>query len=151
MFRRTTKLVLILAVAVLAAAQFFQPKRTNPTADPKDSFEAVVQPPAEVASILNRSCRDCHSNQTVWPWYSHVTPVSWLVAQDVQEGRRRLNLSEWRRREQEQPGLRLSEICEQVRRGEMPLWYYLTLHPAAKLNETEVSTICAQAPERRVD
>ena len=151
MVRRIAGIALVSAIVVLVAAQFFRPQRTNPTSDPKESFEAVMQPPAEVASILDRSCRDCHSNRTTWPWYSHVAPVSWLVVQDVEQGRKRLNLSEWGRRDAAHARSQLNEMCEQVRRGEMPMWYYLTLHPTAKLTETEVSTICAQAAGRHAD
>jgi hypothetical protein len=142
MLRRIFRIGLGATLAALVIAQFFQPARTNPVSDPTSSFEAVARPPAEVISTLKRACRDCHSNETVWPWYSKVVPVSWLVAQDVQEGRTHLNFSEWGRFGPEMARSRLREVCEQARGGEMPLWYYLPLHPAAKLSQTEVSTLC---------
>jgi hypothetical protein len=142
MLRRIVRIAVGAALAALVIAQFFQPARTNPVSDPALSFEAVAQPPAEVAPILNRACRDCHSNETVWPWYSRVAPVSWLVAHDVQERRAHLNFSEWGRFGPEMARSHLREVCEQARGGEMPRWYYLPLHPAAKLSQTEVSTLC---------
>ena len=151
MFRRTLRIVLLVVVIALAGAQFFQPARTNPPSDPASSFEAVARPPAEVTRLVNRACRDCHSNESVWPWYSKVAPVSWLVAQDVKEGRSRLNFSEWGRFGPEMARSRLRKVCEQAREGEMPLWYYVPLHPEAKLDNAEITTLCAQFPEGRAD
>lgn len=143
MFRRTVRILFPVAVAVLIGAQFFQPDRANPPSDPNRSFHANGQSPPEVAGIVNRACRDCHSNETVWPWYSKVSPVSWMVARDVREGRIRLNFSEWGQLGPEMARSRLRSACEEVRKGEMPLWYYLPLHPEAKLTPAEIDTFCA--------
>jgi hypothetical protein len=75
---------------------------------------------------------DCHSNQTGWRFYSYVAPVSWLVARDVNEGRRHLNFSAW-----DQPQKHAKDVAEQVKTGEMPLWFYVPLHPSAKLSDAE--------------
>ena len=133
------------AVGLLAAMQLFQPERTNPPSDPAASFEAVVRPPQEIASSLKRSCYDCHSNQTTWPWYSSGAPVSWLVANDVKEGRAHLNFSEWTRPGPEGELPSMGEVCEQVRAGKMPLWSYTLLHPDAKLTAQEVTAMCSGA------
>jgi hypothetical protein len=82
--------------------------------------------------LVQRACFDCHSNETVWPWYSNIAPVSWLVQRDTQEGREKLNFSEWGRGEQE-----ADEIFEVVKEGEMPLPVYLITHPEARLNAQE--------------
>jgi len=79
-----------------------------------------------------RACGDCHSNQTVWPWYSKIAPVSWLISRDVNEGRRKLNVSEWGVRKND-----ADDVIEVVRNGEMPPWFYLPLHPEARLNPAE--------------
>jgi hypothetical protein len=76
------------------------------------------------------ACFDCHSNETQWPWYSNIAPISWRLQQHVDEGRARLNFSEWGSSEQE-----TEEIAEVVREGEMPPWDYLILHPEARLGE----------------
>jgi len=82
--------------------------------------------------LFERACFDCHSNQTGWRFYSYVAPVSWLVARDVNQGRSHLNLSEW-----DKPQRHAKDVAEQVRTGGMPLWFYVPLHPSAKLSDTE--------------
>jgi hypothetical protein len=77
-------------------------------------------------------CGDCHSNETDWPWYSNVAPVSWLVTHDVLDGRKHFNVSEWGRPRQD-----ADEAVEVVRTEEMPLWFYLPLHPEARLSPTQ--------------
>ncbi len=96
----------------------------------------VTQEPAwdspETRALAVRTCYDCHSNETVWPWYANVAPVSWLVQKDVDDGRRKLNFSEW-----DKPQRNADEAVEQVKEGEMPRWFYLPLHPSANLNPAE--------------
>jgi hypothetical protein len=130
-------------VFLLVAAQFVQPERANPRSDPAASFRAVANPHPGVAAIVERSCRDCHSNQTVWPWYSRVSPVSWMVANDVKEGRTKLNFSQWNIYGTEMSQIRLREACEQVKAGKMPLPHYLPLHPEARLSAEDVRVFCA--------
>jgi hypothetical protein len=130
-------------VLLLIAAQFVQPDLANPRSDPAASFRAVANPSPRVAAIVDRSCRDCHSNQTIWPWYSRVSPVSWMVARDVKEGRAKLNFSQWNIYGTEMAQIRLREACEQVKAGKMPLPYYLPLHPEARLSAEEISVFCA--------
>ncbi|MCX6619798.1 MAG: heme-binding domain-containing protein [Acidobacteria bacterium] len=82
--------IAIAGAALLAAfgvLQFVQPDRTNPPFDRTASFGAVSGAPRHVAAAVERACADCHSNQTAWPWYSRISPVSWLVANDVRKGR----------------------------------------------------------------
>jgi len=96
----------------------------------------VVQEPAwdspQTRDLAKRACFDCHSNETVWPWYSNIAPVSWLVQNDTDEGRRRLNFSEWGRQEVE-----VDEIGEVVMEGEMPPAKYFPTHPEARLSAVE--------------
>jgi hypothetical protein len=82
--------------------------------------------------LFFRGCRDCHSNETRWPWYASVAPVSWLVQRDVDEGREHLDVSQWGRGKQHG-----DEAAGMVRKGEMPPWFYLPLHPEARLTEAE--------------
>jgi mono/diheme cytochrome c family protein len=86
----------------------------------------------ETRALLARACFDCHSNQTVWPWYAAVAPVSWLLQHDVDDGRRHVNFSEWNRL---QRGLR--GVRNDVMGGKMPPWYYLPFHPRARLSDAE--------------
>jgi hypothetical protein len=140
---RSFKWIVIGLVLVLAAAQLVQPDRTNPPADPAASFAAVAHPPQAAAAVVDRACRDCHSNQTAWPWYSRVSPVSWMVAGDVKEGRARLNFSQWNIYSPEMSKLRLREVCEKARTGDMPPKYYTPMHPQARLTGEDVSALCA--------
>lgn len=96
----------------------------------------VVQEPVwvdlQTRDIAQRACFDCHSNETHWPLYSKIAPVSWLITKDVVEGRETLNFSEWNKVYEE-----ADEVGEVIQEGEMPLWFYLPLHPEAQLSETE--------------
>jgi hypothetical protein len=143
MIRKVLKGGISVLVVALIVAQFFQPERTNPPFDPSASFEVVAKPSHEIAAVVGRACRDCHSNQTVWPWYSRVAPFSWMVARDVREGRAKLNFSQWNIYSPEMTRIKLAEICEEVRKGDMPPAYYVPMHPETKLNPEEVTSICA--------
>lgn len=145
--RRLVRWSLIALAAFLVAAQFIPLDRSNPPSDPQQHFVARLSPPAHVASTLDRACRDCHSNQTTWPLYSHVAPVSWLVVDDVKEGRAHLNFSEWGKLNQRRASRKLEEVCEEVRSGGMPPGKYTLLHPAAKLKPGEVDAICGWAEQ----
>ncbi|MCS7067598.1 MAG: heme-binding domain-containing protein [Meiothermus sp.] len=95
----------------------------------------VAEPPwdsPQTRALFVRACADCHSNQTRWPWYSHLAPISWQVQRDVEEGRSKLNLSLWGRAKQE-----LDDIPEVIREGSMPPRIYLPTHPEARLSDAE--------------
>jgi len=92
---------------------------------------------AAVKSVLERSCADCHSNHTIWPWYSRVAPVSWLVERDVRRGRDRLNLSNWSRYSVEERRKILADIASAVENRQMPLPQYALIHPQARLSAAE--------------
>ena len=108
--------------------QFIPIDRNNPP------VESEVPATLEVRSILKRSCYDCHSNETIWPWYSRVAPVSWLVIYDVNEGRNELNFSTWNKYSSSKKAKKLKEVAEEIEEGEMPLWIYLPTHPNARLS-----------------
>lgn len=128
--RTGMKIVAGLAVASLAI-QVVRPEHTNPPP------EQPLVVPAEVESLLRRACYDCHSHATVWPWYSHVAPVSWLVARDINDGRKHLNFSRWGTYSAERQLKKYKEIAEEVGEGEMPMAIYVPLHPEAKLSAAE--------------
>ncbi len=100
------------------------------------SNPAVVAEPnwdsPETKALYDRACADCHSNDTVWPWYSNIAPVSWLVQHDVEEGRSRMNTSLWGTQRVE-----TDEVGEVIREGEMPMRVYLITHPEARLTQAE--------------
>jgi len=126
------KLILIVgigAVAFLVLIQLvpFGRQHTNPPVVQEPNWDSP-----QTRQLAVRACFDCHSNETVWPWYSNIAPVSWLVQNDVNEGRGRLNFSEWGRGEME-----IDEVGEVIRRGEMPPSYFVILHPDARLTAAE--------------
>ncbi len=130
--------------------QLLRPERANPPVDPSSSIEARLVVPPKVAAILDRSCKDCHSNVTRWPWYSNVAPLSWVVARDVAAGRERLNFSEWASYRPERADASLIYVAYSVRNGSMPLGSYLRLHSEARLSATDVETLATWA-ERAVE
>jgi hypothetical protein len=115
-------------VLAFAAIQLVPVSRSSPP------VEAEVVASANVRAVLRRACYDCHSNETTWPWYSRVAPVSWLVARDVREGRREVNFSDWSRYAPERQLKKLKECREQVGEGKMPPWFYVVAHREAALS-----------------
>ena len=125
MFMKIFKWVLLAAVLI----QLIPFGRTH--TNPPDTKEPAWNSPV-TRELIHRACFDCHSNKTVWPWYSNIAPVSWLVQRDVNGGRRHLNFSEW-----DLPQRHAKDVAEEVKQGEMPPWFYLPMHPAANLSEAE--------------
>jgi len=125
-----------IGLAVLfVAIQFVPSGRTNP---------AVTKPldaPADVMAILRRSCFDCHSNETQWPWYAYVAPTSWLVVHDTDEGRAELNFSHWGDMTPKARSSKASEVVEEIEGGEMPLEEYLWMHSDAKISESDLEVL----------
>jgi hypothetical protein len=118
-------------MVILVAIQFIRIDSTNPPID------SDIPTSIEVKSILRRSCYDCHSNETIWPWYSHIAPISWLLAWDVRDGRDELNFSTWSQYSTQRQLKKLKESWEQITEGDMPPWYYLLPHPDARLSPAE--------------
>lgn len=139
--------LLFLLVAVIGA-QFVRPDRTNP---PVNAAHATLLPkaPADVRAVFDRACRDCHSNETRWPLYSQVAPMSWLVASDVHEGRDRFNYSEWSTFDSDEQDKLLGSMCTLAKKGRMPLPAYLLIHRGARLAPGEVTAICAWSEKMR--
>jgi hypothetical protein len=94
-----------------------------------------------VARIMERSCQSCHSERTDWPWYSYVAPISWLIENDVRNGRSHMNLSHWDEYTLDKRQEILTELSAMVRSRQMPLPRYLQLHPSAKLSDAEIDQI----------
>jgi hypothetical protein len=129
-----------IGVGVLfVALQMIPVDRTNPP------VTGEVKAPDDVKALLKRACWDCHSNETVWPWYARVAPVSFLVRMHVVDGRKHLNFSEWAGYTAERKAKKQKECGEEVAEGEMPLPPYLPLHPEAKLSDAEKKALQAWA------
>jgi len=148
MIKKILKWAGITLAVALVVIQFIRPAKTNPPVDEASTLSARLQVTPEVEAILNRSCVDCHSHKTVWPWYSQVAPVSWYLTHDVNEGRRHWNVSNWPT-DPKRSAHRLEELCEQVEKGEMPLANYVIMHPTAKLTDADKKTLCDWANAER--
>lgn len=144
--KKIIKILLLLFLVVFIVIQFVnRPEKTTTAEVTPAHITKQLQVPANVESILKRSCYDCHSNHTVWPWYSSIAPASWLLTDDVEVGRKKMNFSEWTSLSDAKKEARLNEICEEIRSDEMPLPPYLLLHGDAKLTPEEKDILCAWA------
>ncbi len=123
--------LLLGACAVLLLIQLIPVTRDNP----EDQRGPDASP--EVTAVLRRACYNCHSHETVWPWYSRVAPMSWLVAYDVHTGREKFNLSNLQDISAETQVKVRAAALKEVEEGRMPRWYYLPLHPEARLSEQD--------------
>jgi hypothetical protein len=121
----------IVLLAGLVAIQLVPVTRTNPP------LQTEMPASPELRAVLRRACYDCHSNETVWPWYSRIAPVSWLLARDVNGGRKRLNFSAWNLMPAATQAKRVRESGKNVQEGDMPPWFYLPMHPAARLSDND--------------
>ena len=138
---RIVKRALMVFGAAFVVVQFVGPARTNPVTDPAKTLKHKAPIPPAVDAILTRSCRNCHSNETVWPWYSYVAPASWAVVRDVNEGREHLNLSHWTHTSEEGADL-LDTMCREARRGTMPIRSYTWIHRSAVLSDADKKLLC---------
>lgn len=133
--RRILRRLTILLLVALVGIQFVPVDRRNPPVDPS----LQVTAPQDLLAVLKRSCWDCHSHETVWPWYSYVAPASWFVADHVHEGREQMNFSTWLDEypdDVDQEDAR-AECWDEVKKGKMPLRSYLILHPDAELSDAD--------------
>lgn len=135
------KIAVLIFVGLFVAIQFVPVNRDNPP------VTADVGAPEPVASILRRSCYDCHSNETAWPLYSKIAPVAWQVARDVHEGRKHLNFSEWGNYSADDQEAHLYIIRAVIEEGMMPPWFYLPAHPDALLCKKDKEKIYAWIEE----
>ncbi len=138
--RRLTITWMILGILTISGIgiQFIPVKRINPP------IRSALSAPPEIKAILKRSCYDCHSHETVWPWYSAIAPVSWLVVRDVNEGREKLNFSDWSRQLRDKDIQ--EEIIEEIEEGEMPLKLYVLAHPGTSVSPEELDLLRRWTP-----
>lgn len=138
---RLLKQATLLFVVVVAAAQLVRPDRSNPPIDERLTIQAQAGTPSGLADVVNRSCRDCHTNATVWPSFAKVAPLSWLMAHGVTKGREAVNFSEWASYSPDRQRSLLAASCDDVRSGTMPGAYAL-VRPETSLSARDVETFC---------
>lgn len=135
---RLRRITLVVVIAVIVTSAFTLPPRP---ADSTAPLLAGAHVDPVVMATIERSCRDCHSDATRYPWYSYVAPVSFLIQKDVRRGRARMNLSQWSQYSLIRRERYLSEIANQVKDRDMPLPIYTWIHRSAKLSDADVDAV----------
>lgn len=141
MFR---KILLVLLVALLLI-QFIRPEKNKSEGKSANHISNKYSVPAEVSGILEKSCNDCHSNNTVYPWYANIQPVAWWLQDHVNEGKKELNFSEFLSYSPKKARHKMDEVIEMVKEEEMPLPSYTWIHRNAKLTEAEKTSLTSWA------
>lgn len=136
------KIVLAVLFVGVIAIQFFRIDKTNPAIVEAETLEATTTVPDNVKAIVERSCNDCHSNKTTYPWYSNFEPFGWFLRSHVDDGRSKLNFSVFAKSNSKRKIKKFEEICEQMESKEMPLPSYLWIHRDAVLSDNDRKTLC---------
>jgi len=131
------KTIFLILLILLILIQLIRVDQTNPESKNESNYFVVASVPTQVQSIMQESCYDCHSNQTVYPWYSKVAPASWFMNNHIKEARGKINFSEWDKYTAEDQVKILEECIEVIEENEMPLKSYILIHPQAKLSDEE--------------
>ncbi|HEX7415040.1 MAG TPA: heme-binding domain-containing protein [Bacteroidia bacterium] len=135
------KKVLILTVLILVLIQFIRPEKNTGTADGPNDITHTVAVAPEIKNILEKSCNDCHSNHTEYPWYYNIQPVAWWLANHVNDGKHHLNFSEFNTYKTKRKLKKLKELKDEIEEGGMPMDSYLWIHCNAKLSEAEKNNL----------
>ena len=147
--KKAARIILLIIAVAFLGAQFVRPAKTNPPSEPQQHAFALLETPPAVAATIKRACNDCHSNDTRWPWYTNVAPVSWWTIDHVNHGRSHLNFSLWGTLPPQDAAKMLGEICEEIESGAMPLPSYLRMHADARLSPDDRKNICLWTVEQR--
>jgi hypothetical protein len=127
------KIVLSLLVGAFVIMQFWRIDKTNPPVVESKTLFSITQPPEAVQSIVKSACFDCHSNETVYPWYSDIAPVSWWIKGHIDHARSELNFSEWGDLSEESRNKMIKKSHRLVRNNLMPMASYVMVHQEARL------------------
>lgn len=147
--KRLARSTILSAAIVGAVIQFVRPARTNPPTVQRDTLAAHLPVPPGVQAVLDRACRDCHSNDTRWPWYSQVAPLSWWVIEHVDHGRSHFNYSTWTAYDPGRQRTLLERTCSLAKGHDMPLGSYLLMHSAARLSRADIDLLCRWTADAR--
>lgn len=135
------KKIIIGLVVALVLIQLIRVDKTNPPIDLSKDFITLTKPPKEIVSVLKNSCYDCHSNETTYPWYFEVAPISWWAKDHVNDGRKHLNFSIWGDYRKERQAHKLDEMYGEVEEDEMPMSSYILVHKEAKLTSLQKTAL----------
>ncbi len=135
--------ILVYTFVLLLFAQMIRIDKTNDAVNPANDFIVVNQVPAEVAQKLKIACYDCHSDESTYPWYTSIAPVSWWIKHHINEGREHLNFSVWNSYSAKKANHKLEECVEMLEEGEMPMSSYTLMHKAAELTPQQKADLIA--------
>jgi len=135
------KKIIIGLIAFLVLIQFVRVDKTNPPVEIQNDFITLTNAPEEIVSLLKTACYDCHSNETTYPWYFNIAPISWWAKEHVNDGRKHLNYSIWGTYKKERQDHKLEEMYSEVEEGEMPLSSYTIMHGEAKLTPEQKTAL----------
>jgi len=144
-----TKKILLALLGVFILIQFIKPAKNQSTAVTPDDIFVNFQAADSTKQLIRTACYDCHSNNTVYPWYAEIQPVAWWLADHVNEGKSELNFSEFASYKPKKADHKLEEVIEMIHEGEMPLKSYKLIHGDAKLSEAQKTGIITWANELR--
>ncbi|SFS52889.1 Haem-binding domain-containing protein [Zhouia amylolytica] len=144
------KKILLGLLLVLIVMQFIRPDKNQSEEIPVTDIIFATKPSDEIASILKTSCYDCHSNNTEYPWYANVAPVSYWISDHVDHGKGHLNFSEWETYTDKKKAHKMEEIAEEVEAHKMPLESYLWMHGEAKLSQGQIDLLVNWAKTTQV-
>ena len=147
MLRKILRVTALIIAVGLIGIQFFRIDQARPPIVDSETLEAGVNVPPDIALILGRSCNDCHSHKTVYPWYASIQPTGWFLKDHIEHGSEHLNFSVFNTYSAGKKAKKLEEICEEVKSQRMPLPSYLWIHRDAILSETERQALCTWAEE----
>lgn len=133
--KKNLKWILSVLIALFALLQLTTPAHVNPPV--RNDFIAAMSPPENIAAMFRAACYDCHSDETRWPWYSHIAPISWQIAQDVNDGRKHIDLSEWPINDPDLALKKLEHMSDEIDDGDMPLAKYTLIHKDARLTSAQ--------------
>ena len=137
MVKKILGTLLILFIAI----QFYRPEKNKDETIPLTDFLTTANASESIATVIKNSCYDCHSNNTNYPWYAEIAPVSWWISGHVDHGKEELNFSEWSTFSVKRKNHKLDEMIELLEKREMPLETYLPLHPEAKLTDIQIKEL----------
>ena len=147
--KKIIKWTVVILFVAFAGIQFIRPEYSNPPINEQDTLEATTPVPENVRQIFERSCNDCHTNKTAYPWYANVAPLSWQIVNHIKDGRRHLNMSVWNTYDADKKRKKLDEVCDEITDGAMPIDQYLWLHRNANLSPDDVKTLCDWTAQER--
>ncbi|SHM98785.1 heme-binding domain-containing protein [Polaribacter sp. KT 15] len=148
---KTLKKILVFLLVILVIAQFFGPEKNDGEMTSVAAFVSETNPPEDVKKVLETTCYDCHSDKTVYPWYSNITPVNYWLDDHIKDGKKHLNFSKWSSYSLKKKEHKMDELYEEVEKGEMPLDSYTWTHADANLTQEQINAVVTWGKKVQAD